>query len=381
MRLLAISHTYIVDINREKIDELARVPNLEVGLIVPSKWTDILRISEYQRSNTLVYQSFPVPIFLNGDIARFFFNPFKLFKAFWDFRPEIVQVEEEPWSLALLQSLILSKIFRARAVFFTWQNILSNYSHLATIIEKINFRLSDGAIAGNSEAGKVLKQRGFLKPTEVIPQLGVNPQTFLPRQSTGESSDTIIGYIGRFVEEKGIVDLLNAFIKLTGSVRLKLVGRGFLEPGIKEFILQHELSGRVEIIKAVAHNEVPKFMQSLDIFVLPSKTTSFWKEQFGHVLIEAMACKVAVLGSSSGAIPEVIGDCGLIFQEGNIDDLREKLQRLIDDSVFRKEMAEKGYQRILDRFTNQRIAQQTSEYYRAILEGFTSDLVGGETLR
>jgi glycosyltransferase involved in cell wall biosynthesis len=54
-------------------------------------------------------------------------------------------------------------------------------------------------------------------------------------------------------------------------------------------------------------------MKDFHVFVLPSHTTPVWKEQFGVVLIEAMFSHAAVVGSSSGAIPEVVGDAGVIF--------------------------------------------------------------------
>jgi len=83
----------------------------------------------------------------------------------------------------------------------------------------------------------------------------------------------------------------------------------------------------------------------MDVLVLPSKTMPTWKEQFGRVLIEAMACQVSVIGSSSGAIPEVIGKAGLVFKEGNAADLRAKIEQLKSSPKVRKELAQKGYRR------------------------------------
>jgi len=370
MKLLIISHTYIVDTNREKIEELVKVPDLQVGLVVPARWVDTLRTIELNHSNTSVYRNFTIPIFFNGSIAKFFFNPVLLFKAFWGFKPDIVQVEEEPWSWSLLECLIFSKMIGAKTLFFTWQNIYSQYSHFSNLVEKINFKLADAAVAGSNEAYEILKKRGFKKNVEVIPQLGVNPQNFCPLSQPRHGQEITIGYIGRFVEEKGILDLLEAFKGLGNTARLRLVGRGPLENQITEFIENNNLDEQVEIITAVPHNQVPQFMASLDIFVLPSKTTTFWKEQFGHVLIEAMACRAAVLGSSSGAIPEVMGDGGLIFEEGNIEDLKSRLQTLIDSSKLREEIAQKGYQRVLQNFTNKKIAQKTLEFLLKVTPSF-----------
>jgi glycosyltransferase involved in cell wall biosynthesis len=107
-------------------------------------------------------------------------------------------------------------------------------------------------------------------------------------------------------------------------------------------------------------------MNSLDVLVLPSRSRSFWKEQFGRVLIEAMACGVPVIGSSSGEIPNVIGDAGLVFKEGDSAQLCEKLKLYCDDEGFRTACALKGLQRVLNSFTNERIAQRTLAVYERV---------------
>jgi glycosyltransferase involved in cell wall biosynthesis len=105
----------------------------------------------------------------------------------------------------------------------------------------------------------------------------------------------------------------------------------------------------------------------MDCLVLPSRTTRKWKEQFGRVLIEAMACEVPVIGSDSGEIPNVIGDCGLIFREGDVDDLSSKLELLINDYDLRVELAERGRQRVLNNFTQEKVAKETYKIYQKMM--------------
>ena len=102
---------------------------------------------------------------------------------------------------------------------------------------------------------------------------------------------------------------------------------------------------------------------SLDVLVLPSRSRSNWKEQFGRVLVDAMACGVPVIGSTCGEIPNVIGDAGLIFPEGDAAALRDRLRALQNDRSLRRDLAQRGRQRVLDRFTQEQIAQQTYEVY------------------
>jgi glycosyltransferase involved in cell wall biosynthesis len=112
---------------------------------------------------------------------------------------------------------------------------------------------------------------------------------------------------------------------------------------------------------------MPDVLRGLDVLAGPSLTTPRWKEQFGRMLVEAMACEVPVIGSDSGEIPRVIGDSGLIVPEGDVIALREAIRRLYHDRTLRARLAKAGRQRVLERFTQTAIAEQTAEAYRRVL--------------
>ena len=103
----------------------------------------------------------------------------------------------------------------------------------------------------------------------------------------------------------------------------------------------------------------------MDVLVLPSLTTEKWKEQFGRVLIEAMSAKIPVIGSNSGAIPEVISDCGYIFEEGNINQLQKCILNVITTNS--KDITEKAYNRVVNCYSNQSIALQTKKVFKSIV--------------
>ena len=109
------------------------------------------------------------------------------------------------------------------------------------------------------------------------------------------------------------------------------------------------------------------YLQQIDVLVLSSRTQPYWKEQFGRVLVEAMACEVAVVGSDSGEIPHVIGDAGLIFPEDNVDALYDHLLRLMQSTELRKELGRNGRARVLERYTQAQIAAQTVAVYRDMM--------------
>src|SRR5439155_24845569 len=108
-------------------------------------------------------------------------------------------------------------------------------------------------------------------------------------------------------------------------------------------------------------------LQSLDVLVLPSLSQPSWIEQFGRILVEAMACGVAVVGSTCGELPDVIGDGGLTFPEGDIAALASMLERLAGDQGLRAELGKRGRARVLERFTGERVAADTVDVYRQML--------------
>jgi glycosyltransferase involved in cell wall biosynthesis len=117
----------------------------------------------------------------------------------------------------------------------------------------------------------------------------------------------------------------------------------------------------------VASLEAPRWLAALDCLVLPSRTTAHWKEQFGRVLIEAMACGVPVVGSSSGAIPTVIGDAGRVFPEGDFAALGRELTALSLDGALRSELGGRGRAWVLASYSQGRIVAETVAFYRKLL--------------
>jgi glycosyltransferase involved in cell wall biosynthesis len=118
----------------------------------------------------------------------------------------------------------------------------------------------------------------------------------------------------------------------------------------------------------VRNEELPEHLATMDVLVLPSRTTPSWVEQFGHILLEAMAMGVPVIGSSSGEIPNVIGDAGLIFQEGDTAQLAAYLDRLHHNEQERSHFASLGRKRVAEHFTHEKIARSQMKIYEWMLE-------------
>ena len=173
-----------------------------------------------------------------------------------------------------------------------------------------------------------------------------------------------VGYAGRLVESKGVFDLLEAASKLN-DVQLVFIGDGEARGE-----LETRAGGNVHFTGARPLQELPTLFSAFDCLVLPSRTTASWKEQFGRVLIEAAACGVPVVGSDSGAIPEVIGQgdraMGLIFPEGDSSALAATLARLQNEPQLARALGETGAKRARAEFSWARGAQSLAEIYREL---------------
>ena len=368
LKVLISSHAYVVAINQQKLELLGSLSEVSLSLLVPESWKAALRETNLEKSTDPNYEIHSLPIFFNGNNDRFFYPIFSLLKLFSKLKPDLVHIEEEPWSFACLQLNLFAKVFGAKTIFFTWENLYREHRPWYSLVEKINLSFSHAAVAGNTQAKEILEKRGFKKEILVLPQLGVNQQTFQKKKESVLANqlglkDFVIGYFGRLEEQKGLRDLIAVFKKLKFPAQLLIIGSGPLKEWLKK---EAEINKRIIYPGVINHSEIPAYFNLLDVFVLPSRTTSVWKEQFGHVLIEAMASGVPVLGSSSGAIPEVIGGAGLIFQEGDVEDLAQKITLLSQNKSLIESLSQKGLDRVKDFYTQEKIAQKTFKFYQTI---------------
>ena len=365
MKVLMLSKACYVATYRRKLEELAALPDVQLTLIVPPYWRmgkgEALLELGYNQGYEMIVES---PI-LNGHHHLHYYP--NLAKHLMRLRPDLVHIDEEPYDLVTLHALRASRRMGAKTLFFTWQNIQRRFPPPFNWFESYVLHNTDGAIAGNQDAAEILKRKGFRKPIFAIPQFGVDTEIYRPGQKKAEGAFRI-GYVGRLVEEKGILVLLRAVADLNGHWELHLVGDGPLKHQIEKLADSLGIAHKTYIKASIPSMEIPDYLSQLDVLVLPSLTRPGWKEQFGRVLIEAMACQVPVIGSSSGEIPNVIDDAGLICPEGNIEELRTQLSRTMDDERLRRELVGRGRERVERLYTQKRIAERTYEAYKAILD-------------
>ncbi len=388
MKILVASHTYIVDLNCEKLRALSQLESdIEVTVVVPKRWKPggvQNRIIETEYRDEGRFKIVPISNFSQNHQGLLTFGA-DLISLLKQFRPQIIQVEQGSRALAYTQMIALNQLLglKAKNLFFTWWNLPYELKLPISLLEKYNLNHSHGIISGNQDGAEVLRQRGYTGVIKVMPQLGIDESLFTPKAQPElaaklgiEKEDFVVGFVGRFVQEKGLLTLLQALATLKNKPwKLLLLGRGELQSELMKIAAENNIKKRLILIESVPHNEVASYINLMSTLVLPSETTykfktltsAGWKEQFGHVLIEAMACQVPVIGSDSGEIPYVIGDAGLVFPEGDVQALANCLVQLMDKPDFAHNLGEMGYRKAMIQYTNKALAKQQLEFYQELV--------------
>lgn len=389
MKILVVSHTYIVDLNCEKFKALAALePGLEVTIVVPKRWRPggvQNRIIEAHFRQEGSFRVVPIANFSQNNQGLLCFGA-ELIQLLRQFRPDIIQVEQGSKALAYAQLITLNRLLglNAKNLFFTWWNLPYDLKLPVSALEAYNLHHTHGLISGNQDGANILRQRGYQGPIQVMPQLGVDQSLFRPQpqpelaaQLGIQPDEFVVGFVGRFVPEKGLLTLYNALASIGQTHKWKwlLLGRGPLQQTLIKKATAAGLAERLVWIESVPHADVPRYINLMNTLVLPSQSTEQfktltsvgWKEQFGHVLIEAMACQVPVIGSDSGEIPHVIADVGLVFPEGDVAALQACLVQLMIQPKIAADLGKQGHSRVLAHYTNLALAQQQLNFYRSLV--------------
>jgi glycosyltransferase involved in cell wall biosynthesis len=356
MKYFLVDKNLIDPVNYHKWTLFAQKKDVELRALVPDRWIENSRMLHFDESFQTNFPTTAKHVFWPGFENRGFYVE-GLVEEFKKADPDVFICFEEPCSLFALQSLLTLKMHKpsCKFVFFSWYNRYPDkfYAYRPQFFYRTilwnTLRHADLVLCANEEARVFYNSRVGDRAKKMY--FGVNLDQFMVDDSertpyTGDRP-LRIGYVGRLLEMKSIDTLFDAVASLRqkAPVELFLLGNGDYKSELQRYAKEVGIADITEFSQAVPSTEVANYMRNMDVMVLPSKTTRFWKEQYGRVLIEAMAAGVPLVGSSSGAIPEVIGDAGLIFEEQNAVDLEQKLQMVIDKPELLQQFSAKGKER------------------------------------
>jgi glycosyltransferase involved in cell wall biosynthesis len=369
MKVVMLSKALVSGAYQKKLEELARIPGVELLALVPPSWHEPgVGTLPLERVFTQGYRLEVLPMVLNGQHHLHFYPGLR--RVIRRERPDIFHIDEESFNLATFLALRAGREVGARCCFYNWANMERRYPPPFCWFERYAFRHAAHAIVGNQEAAAIIRRHGYQGPVTLLPQFGVDPDLFAPAPlapTSHPSTPFVVGYMGRLVAAKGVLDLLEALAGLPEHVRLCLVGSGDLRPHIEQRARELGIQQRVELRGTVPSTEVPAVLRRFNVLVLPSHTMPNWKEQFGRILVEAMSCGVPVVGSSSGEIPNVLGKAGLVYPERNVAALRRVLLLLVGQPGLCRELGRRGRERVLAHYTQAALARSYYAVYQQML--------------
>ncbi|MEP7327307.1 MAG: glycosyltransferase [Gemmatimonadota bacterium] len=366
MRAVILSRTYINPASRGKLRELAGM-GCTLAVAVPEHWNQPITGATLTATwgDDAGVRIVPVKVrMLPGRWGTAIWDRLTIRKLLRDFRPDIVHVEEEPWTQAAAVTSRLAGRLRIPSVLFSAESISRTYPLTQRWRRSRALGKANGLIAANKVAAALLRRVSPKTRITTIPQLGVGiPRMLTPVPHQGFT----IGFVGRLVPEKGLDLLLRACVRILGRWDLLVVGSGPAQEELESMAERLGIASRVTWLGALPADDLSMVWPRLDCLVAPARTTRQWVEPHARAAIEAMGYGVPVIGSDSGALPEIIGSAGLVVKEDDVPALTESLTQLMESPTQRVTLAQEGRRRVMSEFVDAAIARKTRAFWQEVL--------------
>ena len=364
MRAIVVSPTYIDPATRGKLRALVGL-GCTISIAVPARWAPTARgpVLSAAWGDDGGVRVVPIPVSSErGDLVKW--SGSDLHRLFSEFRPDIIQIEAEPVTPAAAVASARAEKLGIPLTIFAWESLARRAGMIERWRRGRTLGRARALVGGNKLAARLLsKDRGDV-PVAVIPQLGLTPPLEIQRPT---HPDLSIGFIGRLVPEKGLDILLRACVKLLGRWRLTVVGSGPQQESLEALAEKLGIAARVTWLGPLPAPEVRRLWTDIDCLAVPSRTTPAWVETYHATLIEAMGHGVTVIGSDSGALPELIDTAGLIVPEGEPTALTAALQHLADSPRERTRLGREARLRVMEEYVDDAVARRTLEFWERAL--------------
>lgn len=360
MRVLRVAHHGVVSAWRER-ERALRAAGVDVGLISARRWNEGGRDVDLEAGDDRFVRGAAT---LGTHPNAFAYDPRPLWRALGA-RPDLLDLHEEPFSLATAEVLALRALRRRRTpyVLYSAQNLDKRYPIPFRWFERWALRGAAGAYVCNVEAGEILIRKGLRGPARLIP-LGVDVERFSPSDRSAPRELPVIGYVGRLEPHKGVDVLLRAAAERP-RWRIEITGDGPARDELRRLAVSLGIDERVSFLGFASGDELAERYRRLDAITVPSLPWPGWLEQFCRVAVEAMAAGVPVVASRSGAIPDVVGDAGVLVPPGEPAALVDALDGVLDP-VRWTALREDGGRRAQE-FAWERVAASHRAFYEDVL--------------
>jgi glycosyltransferase involved in cell wall biosynthesis len=367
LRVLRISHSGVVTSWRERERGLRRL-GVELTLVTAARWDEGGAAVPFTPEG----DDFVVPVRTFGTHPNLFvFDPRPLWRLLGDDRWDLVDLHEEPFGLAVAEFLLLRWLRRRRTPFLVCsaQNLDKSYPLPFRWIERRSLAGAAGAYTCNTEAGEILRRKGLRGELELLP-LGVDVARFRPAERRPPADRLRVGFVGRLYPVKGAHVLLAAAAR-DPRIDVEICGAGPEAGALATQVATLGISDRVTFHGHVDESALPDVYPTFDVLAVPSIPVPGSLEQFGRAVVEGQASGVPCVASASGALPDVVGDAGLLVPPGDPEALCDALVRVLEEPGLWTDLRDAGLASV-DRYSWSGIAENQEDLYQRAVRRATT---------
>lgn len=352
MRALVVSHRLADPAQRQTLREMHAL-GWSVTIALPGGMADTdgaLRLA-------------PIPV--SGpatDPARLRWQGRALRRLLNDVRPDLVHVDEEPGSPSAMTAVREAERLGVPSVVFSWQSLPRDRGFFERRRYAGTLSRVRGAVGGNHLATALLADAAPQAVVITLPQSGIHVG---PAPVRVHSETLRLAFVGRLVPERSADRLLKACGHLMGPWTLVMAGTGPEQEGLEELGQKLGLAARTRWRGVLSRAQVEALWSEVDCLVVPSCSTATWTEQWAPVLVEAMAHEVACVVAAEGALPEIVGDAGIVVDTD--EELLVALQELVIAPDRRVALGQAARRRVLEHFVDSAVARTLDGFWRRVL--------------
>lgn len=360
MKVLRLAHHAVVSAWRQRERELQEL-NVDLSLISSKVWNEGGVDIRLSRDGDGFVRGAAT---LGRHPSVFIFAPGPIWRALGE-KPDLIDLHEEPNSLAVAEVLFLRWLRRCRAPYLLYsaQNLEKRFPMPFRWFENRALRGAGAAYVCNRDAANILLRKGLAGPAVYIP-LGVDVDLFSPFPRDPPNVGIVIGYVGRLERHKG-VDILLRAVAPRDDWRLRITGDGSQRTELVRLAEELGISERVEFLGHASGDQLAARYRELDLIAVPSVPWPGWSEQFCRVAVEAMASGIPIVASATGAIPDVVADAGLLVKPGDPEALERGLSTAAEPELWAR-LRERGLVRSAE-YSWRRVAEMHRAMYAEVL--------------
>jgi len=299
-------------------------------------------------------------------------------------KPDLIHAH---WSLPQgLTGIICKKILGVSCITTVHgSDVHGLQSPMLKALNRVVIKNSNICTANSKTSAKMVSDIAGRKDTQVVP-MGVDTNLFsrsikvdVIKKKYGIDGDVLL-FVGRLIRVKGVYYLIKALpevLKQHPKTKLLIVGSGSEKGRLIQLCSELAIINRVVFINEVLQEDLIPLYSMANILVLPSIIDVTGEtEGLGVVLLEAMACRVPVIGSDVGGIRDIIidGETGLLSKQKNSDSLAEKIIQLLSDKQLRKKVIKNGFKLVKEKFTWEAISDGFLNIYMEVIKKGSHEL-------